>query len=75
MYTIEGSDTLETGSWSLMVTEIIGPDAAAIQAGLRGLSDINNDTSPDWTYRTFRAPGTVTDGNPQGFLRVKVTQP
>jgi autotransporter-associated beta strand protein len=75
VYTIEGSDTLEAASWILAVTEITGPDAAAIQAGLPGLSDINNDTITDWTYRTFRSPGSVTDDDPRDFLRANVTRP
>lgn len=67
LYRIEGSDAL--AAWSLNVTEVTGPDAAAIQAGLPGLSDIDADTFPDWTYRTFRAPNPVTGGNPADFLR------
>jgi hypothetical protein len=46
-------------------------DATAIQAGLPGLSDVNGDTIADWTYRTFRAPGTTTT-IPKAFLRAKV---
>lgn len=67
IYRIEGSDTL--ASWTLNVSEVTGPDAAAIQAGLPGLSDINADTIPDWTYRTFRAPNPVSGTNPADFLR------
>lgn len=69
VYHIQGSDTLATGEWTLTVTEVTGPDAAAIQDGLPGLSDIDGDLTADWTYRTFRTPGTVTDGDPRDFLR------
>jgi autotransporter-associated beta strand protein len=61
VYRIEGSDALV--SWALDVTEVTGPDAVAIQAGLPALTDVN------WTYRTFRAPLAITAGNPQDFLR------
>ena len=75
IYTIQGSATLDADSWTLGVSEITGADATAIQAGLPALSDINGDSVADWTYRTFRAPGTVTGGTPQEFLRAKVTEP
>ena len=68
VYTIQGSDTLAAASWNLEVSEITGADAAAIQSVLPPLS-------VGWTYRTFRSPGTVTDGDPRDFLRAKVTQP
>jgi hypothetical protein len=68
IYAIQGSDTLMADSWTLAVTEVTGDDAAAIQAGLPALSS-------GWTYRTFRSPGSVTDGDPCDFLRAKVTQP
>ncbi|MCX6879753.1 MAG: hypothetical protein NTW21_39005 [Verrucomicrobia bacterium] len=74
-YTIQGNDTLETGAWTLAVTEITEADALAIQAGLPALSDLAGDLTPDWTYRTFRRPGTVTDGDPRDFLRAMVTMP
>ncbi len=69
VYTIQGSDSLMASSWNLAVTEITGPDAAVIQEDLPGLS------SGDWIYRTFRSPGTVTDGDPSDFLRAGVRQP
>jgi hypothetical protein len=69
VYTIQGSDSLLAAAWNLAVTEITGPDAAAIQEDLPGLS------SGTWTYRTFRSPGTVTDGDPSDFLRAGVQQP
>ncbi|MCX6879754.1 MAG: autotransporter-associated beta strand repeat-containing protein [Verrucomicrobia bacterium] len=75
VYTIEGSDTLEAEPWNLAVEEITGADAVAIQAGLPALSDVNGDLTADWTYRTFRTPGTVTDGDPRDFLRAMVTKP
>jgi hypothetical protein len=68
VYTIQGSDTLATADWILAVTEITDPtDKATIQAGLPDLTDGN------WIYRTFRSPGTTTDGDPRDFLRVKTT--
>ena len=77
IYTIQGSATLDPDSWTLVITEITNPaDVAAIQAGLPALSDINGDSVADWTYRTFRTPGTVTDGShPHDFIRGKVVQP
>ena len=75
IYSIQGSDTLAAAEWTLAVTEITGDDATAIQAGLPALSDLNADSITDWTYRTFRSPGTVTDGTPGDFLRAKVVQP
>jgi len=77
IYTIQGSATLDPDSWTLVITEITNPaDVAAIQAGLPALSDINGDSAADWTYRTFRTPGTVTDGShPHDFIRGKVVQP
>ena len=76
VYTIQGSATLAAASWTLAVTEITNPaDVAAIQAGLPPLSDVNGDSLPDWTYRSFRTPGTVGGASPIGFLRVKVTLP
>lgn len=70
IYHIQGSDT-DLTSWTLEVTEVTGPDAEAIQAGLPGLSDLDDDTVPDWTYRTFRTPGPVA-ADPADFLRAKV---
>jgi hypothetical protein len=59
----------------LAVTEITDADALAIQAGLPTLSDLNNDGTSEWSYRSCRSPGTLTDGDPADFLRAKVTQP
>ena len=75
IYTIQGSDTLDAVAWPLAVTEITDADALAIQAGLPTLSDLNNDGTSEWSYRSFRSPGTLTDGDPADFLRAKVTQP
>lgn len=62
-YKIQASH--ELGAWTLTVTEVSGPDAAAIQLGMPPLN-------PGWTYRTFRSPGTVA-GAPLEFMRVKVS--
>jgi autotransporter-associated beta strand protein len=68
VYTIQGSDTLGAADWPLVVSEITDPtDKAAIQAGLPDLTD------GGWIYRTFRSPGTTTDGDPRDFLRVKTS--
>jgi autotransporter-associated beta strand protein len=75
VYTIQGNATLDAASWTQVVTEIPEADAVSIQAGLPVLSDINNDSLTDWTYRSFHSPGMVTDGDPRAFLRAKVTQP
>ena len=63
-YRIQGGDTL-AAPWSLAIAEVTGADATAIQAGLPALST-------GWTYRTFRSPGTVADGDPSDFLRAGV---
>lgn len=63
-YRIQGSDTL-TNPWGLVISEVLGGDAAAIRSGLPALST-------GWTYRTFRSPGTVTDGDPSDFLRAGI---
>ena len=70
-YRIEGDETLVP--FADTIDEVIGGDASTIQAGLPGLSDINGDMTPDWTYRTFRAPGTVSTV-PKAFLRAKATE-
>jgi hypothetical protein len=64
-YRIEGDVNLST--FADTITEVTGGDATTIQAGLPALS------SGDWTYRTFRAPGTVT-AIPKAFLRAKVSE-
>lgn len=63
-YRIEGS--VDLSAFANGVTEVTGGDAAAIQAGLPGLST-------GWTYRTFRAPGTVPTVS-KTFLRAKVSE-
>ncbi len=70
-YRVEGS--LDLGTFANVIGEVTGPDATAIQAGLPALSDINGDTFADWTYRTFRAPDTVTTV-PRTFLRAKASE-
>ena len=62
-YKIQASDAL--GSWTLTVTEVADPDAAAIQLGLPALNAC-------WTYRTFRSPGPVA-GDPMEFMRVEIS--
>lgn len=65
VYRIQGADKLSL--WNSDVSEVTGPDAAAIQTGLPApLSD-------GWTYRTFRAPGPVT-AKPTDFLRAKISE-
>ena len=70
-YRIEGDETLVP--FADTIDEVTGGDATAIQAGLPGLSDINGDTVADWTYRTFRAPGTVSTVS-KAFLRAKASE-
>ena len=69
IYTIQGSDQLS--AWGLDIDEVTGGDAATIQTGLPPLSDIDGNTNPDWTYRTFRTPGAIT-ADPADFIRAKV---
>lgn len=63
-YTVQAGD--DPATFPLEVTEVTGPDATAIQAGLPALS------SADWTYRSFRSPGPV-DGDPGEFMRIRVS--
>ncbi|MCX6878953.1 MAG: hypothetical protein NTW21_34855 [Verrucomicrobia bacterium] len=63
-YKIQASDDLLSSP--LTVTEVTGPDAAAIQLGLPALNS-------GWTYRTFRSPGPVA-GDPIEFMRVKISE-
>jgi fibronectin-binding autotransporter adhesin len=66
IYRIEGSDTLAAASWTLNVTEVTDlGEKTAIQTGLPALSS-------GWTYRTFRAPASITGANPADFLRAGV---
>jgi hypothetical protein len=65
IYRIQGSADLS--AWTLDVSEVAaGSDRDSIQAGLPALDS-------GWSYRTFRAPGTVS-GDASNFLRVKVTE-
>jgi len=61
-YHVQAGDNL--AAWDLVVTEVLGADATAIQQGLPAL-----DTG--WTYRTFRSPGPIA-GDPQEFIRVVI---
>lgn len=58
-YSIQGSD--ELSEWETMVITEVVP---ALSADLP-------DLDVDWTYRTFRTPGTVT-ADPKDFIRAKV---
>jgi hypothetical protein len=65
VYHIQGS--VDLADYTTMdISEITGPEIAAIQAGLPALP-------PGWTYRTFRPPGMLD--LPSVFLRASVTQP
>ncbi len=64
IYRIEGDVDLST--FADDITEVTGGDATTIQTGLPGLST-------GWTYRTFRAPGTVPTV-PKAFLRAKISE-
>jgi hypothetical protein len=63
-YRIEGDESLTP--FADAISEVpAGVERDAIQAGLPGIST-------GWTYRTFRAPGTVPTV-PKAFLRAKVS--
>jgi len=62
-YRVQATDDL--GAFTLEVTEVIGADATAIQAGLPVLN-------AGWTYRTFRSPGPVA-GDPLEFMRAVIS--
>lgn len=62
VYHVQGSDALL--AWDLVITEVTGSDATAIQANLPQLQ-------AGWVYRTFRSPGPII-GDPADFLRLKV---
>jgi fibronectin-binding autotransporter adhesin len=62
-YRVEGDEDLAT--FTDTITEVTGGDATTIQTGLPTLST-------GWTYRTFRAPGTVPTVT-NAFLRAKVS--
>lgn len=63
-YFIEAADVLN--AWTVDVTEVTGPDADAIQAGLPPVD-------AGWTWRTFRSAGAVP-GDSREFMRVRVTE-
>lgn len=65
VYRIQGADAPLT-DWTLEVTETADPAVIAFQASLPALS------SADWTYRTFRTPGSTT-GDEKDFIRAKIT--
>ena len=62
-YRVEGDVTLS--SFADSITEVTGSDAATLQTGLPALST-------GWTYRSFRAPGTVATA-PKAFLRASIS--
>ena len=64
-YRIEGDVNLNT--FADGITEVTGGDATTIQTGMPALSGAG------WTYRTFRASGTVAV-DPKAFLRAKVSE-
>ena len=64
-YRIEGDENLST--FADTITEVTGGDATAIQATMPG------PLTSGWTYRTFRAPGTVPTVS-KAFLRAKVSE-
>ena len=64
VYSIEGDVNLS--AFADNITEVTGTDATNIQIGLP------MPLSSGWTYRTFRAPGTVPV-DPKAFLRAKVS--
>lgn len=66
VYHIQGT-IHDLSAWTLGVTEVTGADATAAQSGLPAPDD-------GWTYRTFRAPGTITT-SATGFLRAKIATP
>jgi hypothetical protein len=57
---------VDLSSFSDTITEVTGGDVAASQAGLPALSS-------GWTYRTFRAPGTVPT-MPKAFLLAEISE-
>jgi len=63
-YRIEGDVDLAT--FAAAISEVTGGDATTIQTGLPTLAT-------GWTYRTFRAPGTVPTVSTT-FLRAKVSE-
>jgi len=63
-YRVEGAVDLVT--FTDTITEVTGGDATTIQTGLPTLST-------GWTYRTFRAPGTVPTVTTT-FLRAKISE-
>jgi len=66
-YRIEGDVNL--ASFADSITEITGTDATTTQAGL----SLPALSSNEWTYRTFRVPGTVP-ATPKAFIRAKVSE-
>lgn len=63
-YRLQAADNLV--AFNLDVTEVTGPDATAIQAGLPSLNF-------GWVYRTFRSPGGVA-GDPLEFMRAVISE-
>lgn len=63
-YRIQATDDL--AAFTLEVTEVTGPDATAIQAGLPALN-------AGWVYRTFRSPGPAL-GDPAEFMRAVISE-
>ena len=58
---------MSLSSFADTISEVTGGDATAIQSTMPALSGAG------WTYRTFRAPGTVPV-DPKAFLRAKISE-
>jgi hypothetical protein len=69
IYHIQGSQTL-ADAWTMVIVEVTGSEATAIQSDLPALSDIDGGGA-DWEYRTFHATDAIT-ANPRGFMRCLV---
>jgi len=69
-YTIQASENFTPVNWTLTVTEVVGADAANIQAGfIPPLPALH----AGWIYRTFRSAGPVA-GDPEEFMRIKISE-
>jgi autotransporter-associated beta strand protein len=64
IYKIEGSGQLN--EWDLTISEVAGPDATAIHAGMPALS-------AGWSYRTFQSP--AAPSMQRKFLRAAILTP
>jgi hypothetical protein len=69
-YTIQASENFTPVNWTLTVTEVVGADAASIQAGFDPPLPALH---AGWIYRTFRSAGPVA-GDPEEFMRIKISE-